>query len=181
LIPVPPTGKHPNPDGCREPGLTAVPISCEESRMSAPAPQELQLLVAAARRVARFMESRAEADLAGTFAASGVVIVENFAPFVFEGPDAVERWAAGFRAHVAGVEGLRHGFDEPFEAVVAGDRAYLSLPTTWTGVERGREFTESGGWAFVLVREGETWRVAGYGWAPTTRIDAGVSPLPGLS
>jgi len=149
--------------------------------MSTPSPAELLALVAAARRVARFMESRDDADLAGTFATTGVVIVENFAPFVFEGPGAVQRWAAGFRAHVAGVDGLRHGFDEPFEAVLGGDRAYLSLPTTWTGVERGRAFTERGGWAFVLAREEEAWRVAGYGWAPTTRIDAGVSPAPGLS
>ena len=54
-------------------------------------------------------------------------------------------------------------------AAVTGDRAYLSMPTTWTGVEQGRAFTESGGWAFALVREDGAWRVCGYGWAPTAR------------
>ncbi len=95
--------------------------------------------------------------------------MENFPPFVFQGPGAVARWAAAFRSHVGNVRDLRHAFDEPFEAVVDGDRAYLSLPTTWTGVEQGRPFTERGGWAFALVREGGAWRVCGYGWAPTAR------------
>ncbi len=133
--------------------------------------EETPALLAAARRVARFMETLADEGLAGAFAPTDVVIVENFPPFVFAGPGAVERWAAAFRLHVHGVHGLRHAFEEPFEAVVSGERAYLSLPTTWTGVEQGRAFTERGGWAFALVRVDGAWRVCGYGWAPTARVE----------
>jgi hypothetical protein len=139
--------------------------------MSIHATGETLALVAASRRVARFMETLDDVDLAGAFASTGVVIVENFSPFIFDGPGAVERWVAAFRFHIHGVHHLRAAFAEPFEAVVAGDRAYLSLPTTWTGVEQGRAFTERGGWAFALVREGGAWRVCGYGWAPTSRVD----------
>lgn len=138
--------------------------------MSIQAKEETPALLVAARRVARFMETLADEDLAGAFAATDVVIVENFSPFVFQGPGAVARWAAAFRSHVSGVGDLRCAFDEPFEAVVDGDRAYLSLPTTWKGVEQGRPFTERGGWAFALVREDGAWRVCGYGWAPTVRV-----------
>lgn len=74
----------------------------------------LEPLVAAARRVARFMETLDGADRAGVFSGGPVAIVENFAPFVFAG---------------------------------------------------------RGGWAFALVRERGDWRVAGYGWAPTGRVD----------
>jgi hypothetical protein len=128
-------------------------------------------LVAAAGRIARFMETLDDADLAGAFAASGVAIVENFPPFLFDGPGAVERWAAAFRIHVRHVVELSHSFAAPFEAVISGERAYLSVPTTWSGVERGRAFIEQGGWAFALVREAGEWRVSGYGWSPTSRID----------
>jgi hypothetical protein len=128
-------------------------------------------LVAAATRVARFMETLDDADLAGTFAGSGVVIVESFAPFLFAGPGALERWARGFRDHVRHVRELRHRLEEPFEVVVRGDRAYLSVATTWTGIEGGRPFTERGAWAFAMIREDDAWRVAGYGWAPTGRTD----------
>ncbi len=137
--------------------------------MSIHATGETPPLVAAAGRVARFMETLDDVDLAGAFASTGVAIVENFSPFIFDGPGAVERWAAAFRLHIRGVHRLRHAFAEPFEAAVTGDRAYLSMPTTWTGVEQGRAFTESGGWAFALVREDGAWRVCGYGWAPTAR------------
>jgi hypothetical protein len=139
--------------------------------MTLDATKEVPALVAGARRVARFMETLDDAGLAGAFASTDVVIVENFPPFVFHGAGAVERWAAAFRAHIRDLGELRHVFDAPFEAVVSGERAYLSLPTTWTGMAQGRAFTERGGWAFALVQEGGAWRVGGYGWAPTSRAD----------
>jgi hypothetical protein len=127
---------------------------------------ELPALVAAAERVARFMETLDDADREGAFARD-VVIVENFPPHVFSGPEAVRRWADGFRAHVRGATGLRHAFGAPIDASVSGDRAYLSIPTTWTFEAGGERFTETGGWAFVMVRRGGTWLVGAYGWAPT--------------
>lgn len=156
-------------------GLDVGPIveelAVEVAEMARLAGQETAPLVEAARRVARFMETRDDAAREGAFASGGVVIVESFAPFLFTGPGAVDRWAGAFRRHVRHVTGLRHAFDPPFEPVVDGDRAWLSLPTTWTGVERGVPFVERGGWSFALVREQGSWRVAGYGWAPTGRHD----------
>jgi hypothetical protein len=48
-----------------------------------------------------------------------------------------------------------------------GDRVFFSLPNTWRGVAGVGPFTETGGWAFVLVWQKEAWRVRGYGWAVT--------------
>ena len=67
-------------------------------------------MLAAAQRVAAFLET-GDADQPGrAFAGAGVVIVENFAPYLFEGPDTVARWASGMRAHLTGVTALRHAF-----------------------------------------------------------------------
>jgi hypothetical protein len=127
---------------------------------------ELPALLAAAERLARFMETLDDADREGAFA-DDVIIVENFPPHVFSGRDAARRWADGFRAHVRGATGLRHAFGTPLDASVSGDRAYLSIHTTWTFQAGGEQFTETGGWAFVMARHGGAWRVGAYGWAPT--------------
>jgi len=100
------------------------------------------------------------------------VIIENFAPYRFEGPNAVTTWAAGMRAHRVATADLVHTFGAAQDFSRTGDRVFFSLPTTWKGTFRGTPFSETGGWAFVLVaapdaKGATTWRVQSYGWAVT--------------
>ena len=125
-------------------------------------------MMAAVERVAGFIGGGALAP--DTFADGDVTIIENFAPFVFEGPGAVEAWAREMGSHLIGLQSLRHSFGPAIDFGQDGDRAYFSLPTTWRGVARGTAFTETGGWAFVLVKQGAEWRVRNYGWAVTSLI-----------
>lgn len=122
-------------------------------------------MMAPIERLARFIEGGAVGLPHGIFAEKGVVIVENFAPYLFAGPDALDDWAAGLHAHLEGVEDLRHGFGEVCDFSLSADTVYFSLPTAWNGVARGEPFAESGGWAFVLTKESGAWRVLAYGWA----------------
>jgi hypothetical protein len=119
----------------------------------------------------RFVGNGDDAGLDEAFADSGVVIVENFAPFVFEGPDAVERWREGFGRHrdVDGLSDLHHGFAPAQDFARDGRTAYFVLPTTWTGKAHGRPFSEDGGWAFVLEEHGDRWRIRCYAWAVTAK------------
>src|SRR5262245_58463329 len=134
----------------------------------APDPAMLEL----ATRVARFIATLDDADIVGVFADHDVVIIENFAPYRFEGSNAVTNWAAGMRAHRVDTAHLDHSFRAPQDFSRTGDRVFFALPTTWKGTYRGTPFTETGGWAFVLVEDVDdqgvaSWRVQSYGWAVT--------------
>jgi len=129
-------------------------------------------MLAPVERLARFMSGTRD-QLAELFTAVGVSVFDNRSPFVFAGPDAAERWAATFLGGHQGYEELRHQFGPAQDFQHLGERAYFSLPTTWTWRRRGRSFHETGGWAFVLRREGDAWKIESHGWAVTsfTRLD----------
>ena len=135
-----------------------------------PAPDAAMLELAT--RVARFIETLDDADIRGVFADGDVTIIENFAPYRFDGPDAVANWAAGMRAHRVDTADLAHAFGPAQDFSSSSDRAFFALPTTWRGTYRGKPFTETGGWAFVLIEQADatgerSWRVQSYGWAVT--------------
>ncbi len=122
-------------------------------------------------RLRRFMAECGGAAPGEAFAADGVVIVENFPPFLFTGQDAVARWAAGFREHAraSGLAQLSAGFGAAQDFRREADRVFFTLPTEWTGLAQGVGFAETGGWAFVLVETAEGWRLLGYAWAVVSR------------
>ena len=120
-------------------------------------------------KIARFIATGDEACLSA-FAARDVVILENFAPHLFVGPDAVARWAEGMREHARTLAGLTHSFGPAQDFTRAGEYVFFSLPTHWQGTTKGRPFHEDGGWSFLLVKEEGGWRVKSYGWAVTRLV-----------
>ena len=119
-------------------------------------------------KVARFIETADRAYLAA-FAQSGVVIIENFPPHLFEGADAVERWSQTIsRWHQPpSTLVLKHRFGAPQDLRVQDGTAFVSLPTHWTITEDDEVIEEDGGWAFTLTQEPDGWKVRAYGWAVT--------------
>ena len=124
-------------------------------------------MMAGPEAIARFIATGEDAALAGVFAERDVTIIENFAPHVFAGVDAVADWTKAMRAHTEGLAGLAHRFGPACDFSRSEDLAFFSLPTEWRGLARGRRFRENGGWAFVLVAEDGEWRVRSYAWAVT--------------
>src|SRR5271156_6289728 len=107
--------------------------------------------------LATFMSTLRRGEQPTVFARRGLCIVEDFAPFMFCGLQAAANWSAGFRAHVAEGElkNLAATFGEAQDFKQAGRRVYFALPTTWTGLTRGKRFEEHGVWSFVLEQENE--------------------------
>ena len=103
------------------------------------------------------------------FSARRVTIVENFAPYVFEGTGVPQQWWREFRTHaVSGkLADLHAAFGPAQDYEQTGDRVFFTLPTRWTGITAGHRFVERGGWAFVLERESGAWRIRSYAWAVT--------------
>ncbi len=108
-------------------------------------------------------------DVPDVFAATHVTIVENFAPYLFEGSDVPARWWPGFQAHARAGEltNLDVSFGAATDHARDGDTVFFTLPTRWRGSTRGRRFIEHGGWAFVLVLQAAEWRIRSYAWAVT--------------
>jgi len=125
-------------------------------------------LLAPIEKVAQFIETGDE-SLLSAFASKGVVIIENFAPHLFEGADAVKRWSQKIKSWHEPPSNLvlKHSFGPVQNFKVHDGLAFLSLPTHWTISQDGDSFEEDGGWAFVLVQKDGNWRVRSYGWAVT--------------
>lgn len=141
--------------------LAAVPAAADEAPSAA--------MLEPVQRLVKFMSTLPAGEHPLMFARQGLCIVENFPPFLFCGRHAASLWESGFRAHSQeeGLSELDVRFDAAHDFGRAGERAYFSLPTTWTGLTHGRHFEEHGAWAFVVVREGHAWRIVGYGWGVT--------------
>ncbi|HXA35839.1 MAG TPA: hypothetical protein VNW26_05870 [Steroidobacteraceae bacterium] len=121
------------------------------------------------RKLVTFMSTLRRGEQPAVFVRRGLCIIENFAPYVFCGLDAAANWSAGFRAHAAAedLNGLVATFGEAHDFSQSGKRVYFSLPTTWTGLARGKRFEEHGAWSFVLEQDNAGWRISGYGWGVT--------------
>jgi hypothetical protein len=105
------------------------------------------------------------------FVDDGLVIVENFAPYVFTGKDAAAQWAAGFRQRAVPLKDLQFSFGLAHDFERTGDRVFFVLPTTWRGTYEDRRFEEHGAWSFVLKNSGGQWRILAYGWGVTDSQD----------
>jgi hypothetical protein len=127
-------------------------------------------MLAPVEALVAFMAKLPQRQHATMFARRGVTILENYPPYLFTGPDAVARWEQGFRKHIADERDaeLKVEFGPAEDFAVTGERAYFSLPTTWTGRAGGKAFEEHGAWSFVLERAGQGWRILGYGWGVTS-------------
>jgi hypothetical protein len=136
-------------------------MSDQESR--SPSAELLALPMA----LASFMKTLDDRYLVDVFREGDVTIIENFSPFIFAGADAVPRWVEGFRDHAVGLTGLEFRFGDAQDFSATQSEAFFTLPTTWTGQTEGVAFEENGGWAFVLCRQNEAWRLKGYAWAVT--------------
>lgn len=127
-------------------------------------------LLAPIEKIARFIETGDKAFLSA-FASEGVVIIENFPPHLFQGADAVERWSQNIIAWHEPPSDLvlKHSFGTVQDLRVDEEAglAFLSIVTHWVIEEGDESFEEDGGWAFVLVKEDDAWKVRSYGWAVT--------------
>jgi hypothetical protein len=125
-------------------------------------------MMAPVTALANFMAHVDGATRPPVFVDDGLVIVDDFAPYIFRGKGVVARWDAAYRHHVAdcNLEDLKVTFGKAHDFDRSGDRVYFVLPTHWQGkcpLGSG-PFEESGAWAFVLAKISGQWRIMAYAW-----------------
>lgn len=136
-------------------------------------------MMAPVTALASFMAHAEDATRPPVFADDGVVIVENFPPYLFSGGRAADRWGAIFKQHAEDhhLDSLAFTFGKPHDFDRSGDRVYFVLPTRWQGsYQRGdgprATFDEMGAWTFVLVRKSDRWLILSYAWGVTEKNGA---------
>jgi hypothetical protein len=128
-------------------------------------------MMAPVTALASYMAHVEGSALPSVFVEDGLVIVEDFAPFIFSGKEAAAQWDAGFRHHAVPLKDLRFSFGPANAFERSGDRVYFVLPTTWRGIYKDRRFEEHGAWSFVLKNTAGQWRILAYGWGATDLKD----------
>jgi hypothetical protein len=128
-------------------------------------------MMAPVTALASYMAHVEGAVLPPVFVDDGLVIIEDFAPYIFSGKNAAELWDAGFRHHAIPLKNLEFSFGPAHAFERSGDRVYFVLPTTWRGVYKDRQFEEHGAWSFVLTNTSGRWLILAYGWGATDLRD----------
>jgi len=101
--------------------------------------------------LASYMAHVEGAALPPVFVDDGLVIIEDFAPYLFVGKNGAAEWDSGFRHHAIPLKDLEFTFGPAHAFERTGHQIYFVLPTTWRGTYKDRRFEEHGAWSFVLT------------------------------
>ncbi len=129
------------------------------------------MMMAPVRALASYMAHVEGTALPSVFVDDGLVIIEDFDPYIFSGKNAGAQWDAGFRHHAIPLKDLEFSFGPAHAFERSGDRVYFVLPTTWRGQYKDRRFEEHGAWSFVLTNRSGQWLILAYGWGATDLKD----------
>ena len=99
--------------------------------------------------------------------AAQAVIVDEFAPFVWQGATACSDWWNANDANNKQIDStdgvLTYG--KPSHLTVSGDRAHVVLPAKFTDKEKGKKVVESAVWAVTLQKGAAGWNMIESTWA----------------
>ena len=121
----------------------------------------LKVLLAAAN-------GNATADVK-TICSDDAVIVDEVPPHRWNGASAAYDWLAALKSQFKDgrVTGAHAVFQKASVYDHSGARAWIVLPTTWTGTQAGRRFEERGFWSFLVVQSKRTWKIDAASWTDT--------------
>lgn len=93
-----------------------------------------------------------------------VVIVDEFAPFVWQGDGAFRRWLDDLTKHdsAAGISDGHMAMGDTIRQEVSGDHAYLVISTVYSFRENGAAMRASAHMTFALRQDGSDWRIAAW-------------------
>ena len=120
--------------------------------------------------VAQFLDGFNKGDTKAAVAtcAPQTAIIDEFAPFIWQGSTACADWASDFDAYAT-----KNGMTEPVVVTgkprhvdVEGDRAYVVVPADFKFKVKGKPTAEKGSiFTVALQKLPAGWRITGWAWA----------------
>lgn len=112
--------------------------------------------------------NKGDGAAAAKLCGSGVVIIDDFPPHVWQGANTCADWwsAAGAYFKKNGITDNVVTLHKPWRVTVTGDRAYAVIPVTLTYKLNGKPMVESGSVLTAIAQKvGVSWRIKGFSWA----------------
>ena len=119
--------------------------------------------------VHQFMDGFNKGDVKTALAACAdqTSIIDEFAPFYWEGAGGCSAWAQAYEADTK-KNGVTEGHVTLSKAThvdIAGNRAYIVLPASYRFKQRGKPVNEMGSTFTVVVTKGAAgWRITAWTW-----------------
>jgi len=100
------------------------------------------------------------------YAAGNIIIIDEFAPHRWSGPDAAHKWAAAYDKHATatGVSDGHVSYKDPTRVEAEGGFAYVVIPTVYTYKEHGKAMVEEGQMTYALRSGASGWKITGWTW-----------------
>lgn len=120
--------------------------------------------------VTRFAEAFNKGDMKAMSAscAEHTVIIDEFAPYEWDGPDACAKWGQDYDADASTrkITDGRVTLSKPLHVDVTGDRAYIVIPAAYEFKQNGKPVAEHASIITVALHKiaGE-WRINGWTWS----------------
>jgi len=107
---------------------------------------------------------------ASTLSSSGVTIIDEISPHVWEGANAFDTWLKTYAAfeQTEGITGDVYKMGKPTRVVVGSDRGYVVLPVVYTFNQKGVTMREAAHMVFTLQKETAAWLITGFTWVGAT-------------
>jgi hypothetical protein len=116
-----------------------------------------------------FIDAFGKGDIkaaAATMLPEGVTIIDEFAPYLWQGPTAFADWARDLessgKAAVMAQESVRLG--TPTRRDMVGPAAYIVTPATFSFTLKGKKMTGSAQMAFAMKYTDAGWKIAAWTW-----------------
>jgi ketosteroid isomerase-like protein len=111
--------------------------------------------------------NKGDGKTGASYCADGALIIDDFAPHVWQGPGACATWYKDYEAFAAKAQiadpsvalGKARHFD------IDSGYAYLVAPTTLTFTEAGKPVTDKAIVTMSLKKGNSGWQITGWAWA----------------
>ena len=117
----------------------------------------------------QFLDSFNKGDIKGaaaTHLASGVTIIDEVPPHIWQGPKAFDGWVADLTSNdkAAEITEEQVALGRMTREVVSGENAYVIARVTYSFKQKGVAMHEPAQMTFAMKKSGKAWKIAAWTW-----------------